>query len=104
LEFADSAPAHFVALIGWEKESLLNQTSALLAPGKVDAILKERAEAYAARRPSVEGLFTGAPEAIGNSTFWNTLYAPQYGLIFPSISRQMGKWHEGLRPGRMPGR
>ena len=104
MEFADSTPAHFVALIGWEKESLLNQASALLAPGKVDAILKERAEAYAARRPSVEGLFTGAPEAIGNSMFWNTLYAPQYDLIFPSISRQMGKWHEGLRPGRMPGR
>ena len=41
-------------MIGWEKESLLNQASALLAPGKIDAILKEKSEAYAARRPTVE--------------------------------------------------
>jgi len=99
LEFADSAPAHFVAVIGWEKESLLNQASALLAPGKIDGILKEKAEAYAARRPTVGGLFEGAPEAIGNSMFWNTLYAPQYDLIFPSISRHWahgwGNWVVG---------
>jgi len=99
LEFADSAPAHFVAVIGWEKESLLNQASALLAAGKIDAILKEKAEAYAARRPTVSGLFEGAPEAIGNSMFWNTLYAPQLDLIFPSISRHWahgwGNWVVG---------
>jgi hypothetical protein len=99
LEFADSVPAHFVAVIGWEKESLLNQASALLAPGKIDAILKEKAEAYAAGRPNVRGLFEGAPEAIGNSMFWNTLYAPQFDLIFPSISRQWahrrGNWVVG---------
>jgi hypothetical protein len=64
LEFADSVPAHFVALIGWEKESLLNQASALLAPGKIDAILKERAGVYAARRPTVGGLFEGAPRPL----------------------------------------
>ena len=42
---------------------------------------------YAARRPSVKGLFEGAPEAIGNSMFWNSLYAPSDDLAFPSISR-----------------
>ena len=87
LEFDDSAPAHFVAILGWDKETLLNQAKALLFPGKIDAILKEKAEAYAAQRPTVRGLFEGAPEAIGNSMFWNTLYAPQTDLIFPSISR-----------------
>ncbi|MGA3325658.1 MAG: trehalase family glycosidase [Terriglobia bacterium] len=92
LEFADAAPLHFVAVIGWEKESLLNQASALLAAGKIDAILKDKAEAYATRRPTVSGLFAGAPEAIGNSMFWNTLYAPQFDLIFPSISRN---WAHG---------
>ncbi len=89
LEFADSTPAHFVAVLGWDKESLLNQASALLAAGKIDGILKEKSEAYQARRPSVTGLFAGAPEAMGNSMFWNTLYAPQFDLSFPSISR---KW------------
>jgi len=92
LEFADSTPAHFVAVIGWEKELLLSKASSLLAAGKIDAILKEKAEAYAARRPTVGGLFAGAPEAIGNSMFWNTLYAPQFDLIFPSISRH---WAHG---------
>jgi hypothetical protein len=87
LEFADPAPAHFVAILGWNKESLLNQADSLLVAGKIDAILKEKAEAYAARRPTVHGLFEGAPEAIGNSMFWNTLYAPNFDLIFPSISR-----------------
>ncbi len=99
LEFADSTPAHFVAVLGWEKEPLLNQASALLATGKIDAILKEKAEAYAARRPTVNGLFASAPEAIGNSTFWNSLYARQYDLIFPSISRtwarRWGNWVVG---------
>jgi hypothetical protein len=92
LEFADAAPLHFVAVIGWEKEPLLNQASALLTAGKIDAILKEKGEAYAARRPTVGGMFAGAPEAIGNSMFWNTLYAPQIDLIFPSISRH---WAHG---------
>lgn len=87
MEFADGAPLHFVATIGWEKESLMKQAGALLAPGKIDAILKEKADAYAVRRPTVNGLFAGAPEAIGNSMFWTSLYAPQLDLIFPSISR-----------------
>lgn len=99
LEFADSAPAHFVAVIGWEKEPLLNQASAWLAPGKIDTILKEKADAYAARRPTVGGWFEGAPEAIGNSMFWNTLYAPQYDLIFPSISRQWARGWGGWAVG-----
>jgi hypothetical protein len=99
LEFTDAAPAHFAAVLGWEKEPLLNQASALLEPGKIDALLKEKAAAYAARRPTVSGLFEGAPEAIGNSMFWNSLYAPPLDLIFPSISRQWahnwGGWTVG---------
>ncbi len=92
LEFADGPPLHFVATIGWETDALMKQASALLAPGKIDAILKEKSEAYAAERPSVKGLFAGAPEAIGNSMFWDTLYSPQLDLVFPSISRH---WAEG---------
>ena len=99
LEFGDSAPAHFVVAIGWEKQSLLDQASALLTAGKIDAILQEKSEAYAARRPSVDGLFEGAPEAIGNSLFWNTLYAPQFDLIFPSISRQWARGWGGWAVG-----
>jgi len=89
LEFVTdgSNSAHFVATLGWEKDGLLRKAKELLTPGKIDAILKEKAEAYAARRPRVKGLFEGAPEAIGNSMFWNTLYAPSNGLLFPSISR-----------------
>jgi hypothetical protein len=33
-------------------------------------------------------LFQGAAEAIGNNMFWNSLYAPQDDLVFPSISRR----------------
>jgi hypothetical protein len=92
LEFSGGAPLHFVATIGWDKDSLANRAGALLAAGKIDTILKEKSEAYAAQRPKVEGLFSGAPEAIGNSMFWDTLYAPQFDLVFPSISRH---WAEG---------
>jgi hypothetical protein len=90
LEFVTdgSHSTHFVATLGWDKDSLIRQARDLLAPGKIDSTLKEKAEAYAASRPQVKGLFEGAPEAIGNSMFWNTLYAPSNGLIFPSISRQ----------------
>jgi Trehalase len=82
-----SRTAHFVAKLGWNREELLNQAQGLLTPGKIDSILKEKAEAYARRRPSAQGFFEGAPEAIGNNMFWNSLYAPQTNLIFPSISR-----------------
>jgi hypothetical protein len=89
LEFVTdgSNSARFVATLGWEKSGLIRKAKQLLDAGKIDAILREKGEAYAASRPSVKGLFDGAPEAIGNSMFWNTLYAPSNDLIFPSISR-----------------
>jgi len=89
LEFVtdNSNSAHFVATLGWEKHDMVRKAEELLTAGKIDAILSEKAAAYAARRPGAKGLFQGAPEAIGNSMFWNTLYAPSNGLIFPSISR-----------------
>jgi hypothetical protein len=94
-----ASPAHFVATLGRNGESLLNNAQSLLEARKVDAILKQKPEAYASRRPQATGLFEGAPEAIGNSMFWNTLYAPSNGLIFPSISRHwanaFGGWVVG---------
>jgi hypothetical protein len=99
IEFADSVPAHFVATIGWDKDSLLTQADTLLEPGKIDAILQENAEAYAARRPTVSGMFEGAPEAIGNSMFWNSLYAPRFDLVFPSISREWAHDYGGWTVG-----
>jgi len=89
LEFVTdgSSSAHFVVTLGWDKDTLVRQARDLLVPGKIDSVLKEKADSYAAHRPQVKGLFEGAPEAIGNSMFWNALYAPSNGLIFPSISR-----------------
>jgi hypothetical protein len=83
-----SGTAHFVATLGWDADALTSQAQALLAPGKIDAILAEKSAAYAHRRPSAEGIFEGAPEAIGNNMFWNSLYAPQTRFVFPSISRR----------------
>jgi len=89
LEFTTdgSNAARFVATLGWDEASLMRKAKELFDSGKIDSILKEKATSYATRRPSVKGFFEGAPEAIGNSMFWNTLYAPSNGLIFPSISR-----------------
>lgn len=100
LEFStQGSAAHFVASLGWDKETLAQQAKDLLVTGKIDAILEEKARAYAARRPSVKGLFEGAPEAIGNSMFWNTVYASSLDSSFPSISRQWaydwGGWMVG---------
>ena len=92
-------PAHFVAIIGWEKNSLLHQAEDLLAPGEIDAILNEKAKAYEARRPKVSGLFAGTAEAIGNSMLWTSTYAPADDMIFPSVSRrwahEWGGWAIG---------
>ncbi len=95
-----SRTAHFVATLGWSKQELLGRAQTFLAPGKVDAILEKSSEAYVRRRPASDGLFAGAPDAIGNNMFWNTLYAPQPDLVFPSISRKaahnpgwvLGEW------------
>lgn len=90
LQFAtdESKTAHFVATLGWNRQELAAAAQNLLAPGRIDSILTEKSEAYAARRPASTGLFAGAPEIIGNNMFWNTLYAPQDDLVFPSISRR----------------
>ena len=82
-----SGAVHFVAAIGWNHDQLLSDAQGLLAAGRIDTILQEKSEAYAHRRPAVTGLFEGAPEAIGNSIFWNTLYSPAKDLTFPSDSR-----------------
>jgi hypothetical protein len=95
-----SRTAHFVATLGWNKQELLARAQTLLVTGKIDAVLKKTSEAYARRRPAADGLFAGAPDAIGNNMFWNTLYAPQADLVFPSISRKaahnagwvLGEW------------
>jgi len=93
LEFnPQDGTAHFVANLGWEKDALAQQAKDLLTPGKIDAILAEKAKAYTEKRPSVKGLFEGAPEAIGNSMFWNTVYAASLNSSFPSISRE---WASG---------
>jgi len=89
----DKKTAHFVAMLGWNRDELLSQGREWLQPGKIDSILKEKSEAYARRRPSSQGLFEAAPEIIGNNMFWNTLYAPQPDLAFPSISRH---WAHGF--------
>ncbi len=83
-----SGAAHFVATLGWDRSELTAQARALLTPGKIDAILADKSARYAASRPTAQGLFEGAPEAIGNNMFWNSLYAPQTQFVFPSISRR----------------
>ena len=85
--------AHFVAKIGWNSAEMSQYAHQLLASGQIDAILDRKAGSYASRRPHITGLFAGAPEAIGNSLFWNSLYVPSLGLEFPSISRN---WAHGF--------
>ncbi len=91
--------AHFVVNLGWDRDALTQQAKDLLTPGKIDAILAEKTKDYTEKRPSVKGLFEGAPEAIGNSMFWNTVYAPSLDSSFPSISREWaaawGGWMVG---------
>ena len=88
-----NSSAHFVARIGWNSGEMSQSARQLLASGQIDAILDGKAEAYAGHRPHINGLFAGAPEAIGNSLFWNSLYVTSLGLEFPSISRN---WAHGF--------
>ena len=90
LEFVtdDSSTSHFVATLGWNKQELISQAHGWLTPSRIDSILKEKSDAYAKQRPTITGLFEGAPEAIANNMAWSAIYAPSVDLIFPSISRQ----------------
>ncbi len=94
-----NAGAHFVAAIGPDPAALSAGAQRLLQNGRIDAILNEKAAHYEKDRPHIRGLFEGAPEPIGNSMFWNTLYVPSLGLAFPSISRHwannFGGWVVG---------
>jgi hypothetical protein len=89
----ENSTAHFVATVGWNSSGLSDNAKQLLEPGRIDKILDEKAASYAQRRPHIKGLFDEAPDAIGNSMFWNTLYVPSLGLEFPTISR---RWDKGF--------
>jgi hypothetical protein len=93
LEFITNtnSTAHFAAAVGWNVSELTIQTKELLEPGRVDTILNQKALQYEQGRPHIKGLFTEAPDAIGNSMFWNTLYVRSLDLEFPSISRSWAK-------------
>ena len=95
LQFVVSANsgAHFVAKVGWNPAEMAQYAHQLLTSGQIDSTIDARAGSYATRRPHVTGRFAGAPDAIGNSMFWNTLYVPSLGLEFPSISRN---WAHGF--------
>ncbi len=101
IEFATDAArnAHFVALVGSTEAELRSRAQTWLSSGAIDALLSRNAEKYSKARPGVNGLFAGAPEAIGDTMFWNTLYAPSVNLVFPSISRvwahNFGGWVVG---------
>ena len=97
LQFVTDAnsTAHFVATLGWHVPALSEQAKQLLQPGKIDAILDGKAALYQGRRPHIRGLFHDAPEVIGNSMFWNSLYVPALGLEFPSISRHWANMFGG---------
>jgi hypothetical protein len=88
-----NSSAHFVATIGWKPAEMAEYVHRLLSTGQIDSILDRTAASYARRRPHITGLFAGAPEAVGNSMFWNSLYVPSLGLEFPSISRN---WAHGF--------
>ena len=90
---AGDSAAHFVATIGWKPAEMSAHTHELLQPGRIDSILDGKAKDYFNRRPHIEGLFSGAPEAIGNSMFWNSLYVQSLDLEFPTISRN---WAHGF--------
>src|SRR5262245_42553857 len=89
LEFVtgESRTAHFVATLGWDRTGLTTRARSWLAPGKIGSRLDQNAQAYANRRPTIKGLFEGAPEAIGNNLFWSSLYVPPYNLVLPNVTR-----------------
>ena len=91
--------AHFVATIGWHTAELSSAARHLLDSGSIDAILETNSARYGQRQAHIQGLFSGSPEAIANSMFWNTLYVPSLGLEFPSISRHWAKDFNGWAVG-----
>jgi hypothetical protein len=81
---ADST-AHFVATIGWKLDELSGHAHELLNSERIDTILDQKAADYGDSRPHIQGLFAGAPEAIGTSMFWNGLYVPSLDLAWSSL-------------------
>ena len=59
LEFvtADSRTAHFVAMLGWDKEQLSPERTSWLTPGKIDLLLDKNAESICRSPPDRERPF-----------------------------------------------
>lgn len=78
---------HFVAGVGDDARVLRNHIYRYKNAKAIDAILDEEDVRYAQNRTRVEGPLRGAPDAIVNTVFWNTLFDPQTRRFFTPATR-----------------
>ena len=103
LEFVTdaSSTSHFVATLGWDQQEEIQQAKGWLTPSRIDSVLQEKSDAYEKQRPTITGVFAGAPQAIADNMLWSSIYATSLDLIFSQHQPSLGNRLGGLGGGRM---
>jgi hypothetical protein len=94
-----SSTAHFVATLDGTFPRCQIRRNSCFNQERLKRSLMEKPPSIKSGGRAFRSFFKGAPEAIGNSMFWNTLYVSALGLEFPSISRRWAKQFGGWAVG-----
>jgi hypothetical protein len=85
----DERSLYFVAGVGEEARSVRNHIYRYQNSGTIDSILDEEESSHRQKRVGVEGLYSGAAEAVTNNLFWMVLYQPGRHRVYTPAGR---KW------------
>jgi len=89
---------YFAATVGDDPQSMKNHIYRYKNRKAIDSLLKEEESGYAKKRVTIDGLFSGAPEAVARNTFWNVLYQPGRHRLCESAARDRNPPRAGTGP------
>ncbi|MBN2245633.1 MAG: hypothetical protein JW755_07290 [Candidatus Aminicenantes bacterium] len=80
---------YFVAGVDIDERVLANHIYRYKNVKTIDAFLKDEEQRYQKMRVKIDGLFSGAAEAVTNNVLWMNLYQPEYHRLYIPAGRKL---------------
>ncbi|MHB8095337.1 MAG: MGH1-like glycoside hydrolase domain-containing protein [Candidatus Aminicenantales bacterium] len=89
---------YFVAAVGDDPQLTKNHIYRYKNRKAIDSLLEEEESGYRKKSVTIDGLFSGAPEAVVRNTFWNVLYQPGRHRLYEPAARDRIRPRTGNLP------
>jgi hypothetical protein len=89
---------YFVAAVGDDPQLTKNHIYRYKNRKAIDSLLEEEESGYTKKRVTIDGLFSGAPEAVVRNAFWNVLYQPGRHCLYQPVARDRIRPRTGSAP------